>query len=122
MRINKFLASCELGSRRHVEEFVTSGRISVNNKIIKELSFDISDEDEVAFDGKIVKPTSKKVYIMLNKPRCYITSLKDEKDRKVVTALLKKVKDVAFDNNLTQNEVIIKFVEYCVENNVDIKK
>ena len=36
--------------------------------------------------------------------------------------LLKKVKDVAFDNNLTQNEVIIKFVEYCVENDVDIKK
>lgn len=96
MRINKFLASCELGSRRHVEEFVTSGRISVNNKIIKELSFDISDEDEVAFDGKIVKPTSKKVYIMLNKPHCYITSLKDEKDRKVVTDLLKKVKEKVF--------------------------
>lgn len=96
MRINKFLASCELGSRRHVEEFVTSGRISVNNKVIKNLAYDVGDEDIVSFDGKIVKPASKKVYIMLNKPRCYITSLKDEKDRKVVTDLLKNVKEKVF--------------------------
>lgn len=96
MRINKFLASCELGSRRHVEEFVTSGRISVNNKVIKNLAYDVGDEDIVSFDGKIVKPASKKVYIMLNKPHCYITSLKDEKDRKVVTDLLKNVKEKVF--------------------------
>lgn len=96
MRINKYLAMCELGSRRKVEEFVLNGLVSINDKIIKDLSYDVSDNDIVKFKGNIVKPESNKVYIMLNKPRCYITSLKDEKDRKIVTDLLKGVKEKVF--------------------------
>ena len=89
MRINKYLASCELGSRRKVEEFVISGQVKVNDQVITDLAYDIQDNDIVKFKGKIVSPQNKKVYIMLNKPKCYITSLKDEQDRKVVTSLLK---------------------------------
>lgn len=96
MRINKYLATCELGSRRKVEEFVKLGMVKVNDNVITDLSFDVSDGDRVYFKGKILSPQNKKVYIMLNKPKCYITSLKDEKDRKIVTDLLKDVKEKVF--------------------------
>ena len=96
MRINKYLSSCELGSRRKVEEFIKSKEVMVNDSILTDLSYDVKDDDIVKFKGKIVKPQEKKVYIMLNKPKCYITSLKDEKDRKIVTDLLKGVKEKVF--------------------------
>lgn len=92
MRINKYLATCELGSRRKVEEFILNGDISINGKIIKELSYDVKDNDIVKYKGKEVTLQRKKVYIMLNKPKCYITSLKDEQDRKIVTDLVKDIK------------------------------
>ena len=96
MRINKYLSSCELGSRRKVEEFIKSKEILVNGLILDDLSYDAKDGDAIQFRGKVVKPQEKKVYIMLNKPKCYITSLKDEKDRKIVTDLLKGVKEKVF--------------------------
>ena len=96
MRINKYLSSCELGSRRKVEEFIKSKEILVNGLILDDLSYDVKDGDVIQFRGKVVKPQEKKVYIMLNKPKCYITSLKDEKDRKIVTDLLKGVKEKVF--------------------------
>lgn len=91
MRINKFLASCELGSRRKVEEFILKGDVSVNGKVIKELGLDVSENDEVKYKGKRVLPQEKKVYIMLNKPKCYVTTKSDEKDRRIVMDLLKGV-------------------------------
>ena len=96
MRINKYLSSCELGSRRKVEELIKSKEILVNGLILDDLSYDVKDDDVIQFRGKVVKPQEKKVYIMLNKPKCYITSLKDEKDRKIVTDLLKGVKEKVF--------------------------
>lgn len=96
MRINKYLASCELGSRRKVEELILSGKIEVNGKILDNLSYDVQESDVVKYNGKVIHLQEKKVYIMLNKPRCYITSLKDEKDRKVVTDLLKNLKVKVF--------------------------
>lgn len=96
MRINKYLSACELGSRRKVEEFVKSGKISINDTIVSDLAFDVKDSDIVKYNGKILRPQENKVYIMLNKPKCYITSLKDEKDRRVVIDLLKGVKEKVF--------------------------
>ena len=96
MRINKYLAACELGSRRKVEEYILAGKITINGAICKDLAYDVSDNDVVLFNGKEINPIKDKVYIMLNKPKCYITSLKDEKDRRVVTDLLKSVKVKVF--------------------------
>lgn len=96
MRINKYLATCELGSRRKVEEYIKLGQIIINDKIVTDLSFDVKENDKVCFKNRIIKPQSHKVYIMLNKPKCYITSLKDEKDRKVVIDLLKEVNEKVF--------------------------
>lgn len=96
MRINKYLATCELGSRRKVEEFVKLGLIKINGSVVTDLSYDVSEKDRVEYKGKLVKLQTNKVYYMLNKPKCYITSLKDEKDRKVVTQLLKGVTEKVF--------------------------
>lgn len=96
MRINKYLASCELGSRRKVEDYVLQGFVSVNGNIVKDLSLDIRENDVVFFKNKRVKPVNKKVYVMLNKPKCYITSLSDEKGRNVVTNLIKGCKEKIF--------------------------
>ena len=96
MRINKYLATCGLGSRRGVEELITKGDISVNGKVVTDLSYDISSNDLVKYKGKIVSLVEDKVYIMLNKPKCYITSTKDEQGRKIVLDLLKGCKYKVF--------------------------
>ena len=96
MRINKYLASCGLGSRRKVEELIINGKIKVNNIVATDLSINIGDGDKVLYNNKLVSPCEERVYIMLNKPKCYITSLKDEKDRRIVTDLLKGCKYKVF--------------------------
>ena len=96
MRINKYLASCELGSRRRVEEYILKGDISINGNTIKELGYNVLDGDEVRYKGKLLRPQLNKVYIMLNKPKCYITSKSDEKDRKIVMDLIKSCKEEVF--------------------------
>ncbi|MGN0961735.1 MAG: pseudouridine synthase [Christensenellales bacterium] len=96
MRINKYLASCGLGSRRNVEKLIADGLVVVNGKVITDLSTDITEKDKVYFKNKLVTPAEEKVYIMLNKPKCYITSMKDEKNRKIVIDLLKGCKQKVF--------------------------
>ena len=96
MRINKYLASCGLGSRRKVEELILKGFVSLNGQIVKDLAIDIGETDKVCYKNNPVTLIEEKVYIMLNKPKCYITSLKDEKDRKIVTGLLKGCKHKVF--------------------------
>lgn len=96
MRINKYLASCGLGSRRKCESLILEGKIAVDGKVTRELSLDIGENTRVEYLGKVIKPSMRKVYIMLNKPKCYITSLSDEKDRKIVMDLIKNCKDRVF--------------------------
>jgi 23S rRNA pseudouridine2605 synthase len=68
---------------------ILEGRVSVNGKVITELSFFVDEENETVFlDGERIKPESK-VYFLLNKPRGYITTTSDEKGRKKVTDLIK---------------------------------
>lgn len=88
MRINKYLASCGLASRRKVEEYIIDGRIVVNGVVETNLSTDIKDTDVVLFDGRRIIATSKYEYYMINKPKGYISSVKDDRGRKVVTSLI----------------------------------
>ncbi len=88
MRINKFLAQCNLGSRRSVEELIKNGEIVVNGKICKDLGTQITDSDYVKYNGKILKNKSTKIYIALNKPKNYIVSRSDEFGRKTIYELL----------------------------------
>ncbi|MGB9678565.1 MAG: pseudouridine synthase [Thermoanaerobacteraceae bacterium] len=89
-RLQKYLAECGIASRRKCEEYIISGRVKVNNKIIKDLGVKIDPEvDIIKFDGKIVKRNLNLVYIMLNKPVGYITSSKDQFNRPTVLDLVK---------------------------------
>ncbi len=89
IRINKYLAQCNLGSRRKVEEFITNGVIYVNGKICKDLSCKIDPEnDEVKYKNKIISNEEEKFYLMLNKPKGYLVTAKDDFSRKTVFELL----------------------------------
>jgi len=89
MRINKFLAKCNLGSRRAVEKLVKNGEITVNGKLCSDLSTQIDPEnDEVKFKGKKLLLKNENIYLMLNKPKKYLVSSKDAFDRKTVYELL----------------------------------
>ena len=89
-RLQKYMARCGVASRRKCEELILSGKVKVNNKIVNELGVKINSEvDIVSYEGKVIRPEEKKVYIMLNKPEGYITSVKDEKGRKTILDLVK---------------------------------
>ncbi len=89
VRINKFLAQCNLGSRRQVEELITSGKIKVNGVICTELGTQINPaEDKVVMGRKELKIDTELIYVMLNKPKNYLVTTKDEFDRRTVYKLL----------------------------------
>lgn len=92
MRINKYIAYCGIASRRKAEELIIENRVKVNGKIVNELSFQINEaEDKVEVDGKAIGLEEELVYIMLNKPEGYVTTVKDQFDRKSVIDLVKGV-------------------------------
>lgn len=92
MRINKYISSCGIASRRKAEELIIENRVKVNGKIVNELSFQINEaEDKVEVDGKTIGLEEELVYIMLNKPEGYVTTVKDQFDRKSVIDLVKGV-------------------------------
>ena len=89
VRLNKFLAECGIASRRNAEEYILTGRVSVNGKTIVDLATRIdTDKDVVALDGEKIK-TIKKVYYVLNKPKGVVTTTDDEKGRMTVIDLIK---------------------------------
>ena len=86
-RVQKVIAASGICSRRHAEELIKSRRVSVNDKVVEELGFKVSDKDIVKVDGIPLKK-EEKVYYLLNKPRGVITSSKDEKNRRTVVDLI----------------------------------
>ncbi len=89
MRLNRYLSLCGLGSRRGCEVLIQEGRVSINGHVIKDLATQVSDEDRIVADGKPVKAETG-VVIALNKPRGYICSRSDERDRMTIYSLLPK--------------------------------
>lgn len=96
MRINKYLASCELGSRRSVEELILNNKVKVNDILVNNLSFKIFSGDVVKVNNKIVTPQQNKVYIMLNKPKGYITTTNEQFNRPYVLQLLQNVQEKVY--------------------------
>lgn len=89
-RLQKYMARCGVASRRKCEEIITSGRVKVNDIVVNELGAKIDCKIHVvSVDDKIVKPEENKVYIMLNKPEGYVSTVKDEKDRNTILDLVK---------------------------------
>ena len=89
MRLQKYMAHCGAASIRKCEEFIKSGLVKVNDKIVTELGTKIDPNvDRVYLNGKRLTLENKKIYIILNKPIGVVTSASDEKDRKTVTDLV----------------------------------
>jgi len=88
MRINKYIAAAGVVSRRKADDLVKSGNVKVNGVTQSEPGMDILDGDVVAVNGKVISPTKKIEYIVLNKPIGYITSVDDEQNRPIVMDLV----------------------------------
>ncbi len=90
IRLNKYLAMCGVASRRKADELIQQGRVEVNGKVVTQLGLKINPQkDKVTVDGKLVKPEEKLVYIVINKPKDCITTVRDEKGRRTVLDLVK---------------------------------
>lgn len=97
VRLQKYLAACGVASRRKAEEIIASGRVTVNGCVIKEMGVSVDpDKDIVLLDGKKLKKEAKARYIILNKPKGYVTTLKDQFDRADITSLIADVKERVF--------------------------
>jgi 23S rRNA pseudouridine2605 synthase len=93
MPLNKYLAHCGVTSRRDAVSLIIDGKVSVNKKVITQPAFKVSEKDEVIFNGKRLYVTKNLVYILLNKPKDYITTTDDPQNRKTVLQLTKNATD-----------------------------
>ena len=91
IRLQKHLSECGIASRRKAEELIAAGKVRVNGRIASLGDKVDPKRDKVTVSGKTVIAQTQKVYIMLHKPRGFVTTMKDEMDRKCVTDLVKDV-------------------------------
>ena len=96
IRLQKYMAQCGVASRRHSEELIRSGRVRVNGKSVTEMGILVSEKDRVEVDGKRVGKEQKLVYIMLNKPAGYVSTVYDPQGRRTVLDLVQGVEERIF--------------------------
>ncbi|MGZ3594315.1 MAG: pseudouridine synthase [Syntrophales bacterium] len=96
-RLQKIIAAAGISSRRAAEKMIVEGRVTVNDAVVRQLGAraDIS-ADEIRVDGKLILPEESKVYLLLHKPRGYVTKLHDPERRAVVTDLLSGIPERIF--------------------------
>lgn len=87
IRLNKYIANSGICSRREADTFISTGSATVNGKIITEMGYKVKPGDEVRFDDVLISPEAKR-YVLLNKPKNYITTMSDERNRKTVMELI----------------------------------
>ena len=88
MRLNKFLSSCGVASRRKCEEIILAGKVSVNGKVTNVLSTIVNEKvDKVEVDGVAIKLPAQFVYLKMNKPKGYACTASDERGRKTIFVL-----------------------------------
>lgn len=87
IRLNKYIANSGICSRREADNLIQQGLVEVNGKVVTEMGYQVQTSDRVYFDGQPITP-EKNVYVVLNKPKGYISTTKDEKARKTVMDLV----------------------------------
>ncbi len=92
VRINKFIANAGFCSRREADKYIAAGVVKINGKVVTELGTRVMPGDEVLFDGQRVSP-ERLVYLLLNKPKDYITTVSDPQGRRTVMDLVKNACD-----------------------------
>jgi 23S rRNA pseudouridine2605 synthase len=87
IRLNKYIADSGICSRRDADELIASGQIKVNGEVITQMGYKVSRNDAVTYNGKKINP-EKLVYVLLNKPKDFITTTDDPQERKTVMDLV----------------------------------
>jgi 23S rRNA pseudouridine2605 synthase len=87
IRLNKYISNSGICSRREADVFIGAGSATVNGKLITEMGYQVMPGDVVKFDGSLISP-EKKRYVLLNKPKNYITTMDDDRGRKTVMELI----------------------------------
>ncbi len=93
MPLNKYLAHCGVTSRRDAVSLIIDGKVTVNKTVITQPAFKVGEKDDVFFNGKKLFVTKNLVYILLNKPKDYITTTDDPQNRKTVLQLTRNATD-----------------------------
>jgi len=88
VRLNKYIAAAGICSRREADQLISAGLITVNGKSVTELGSKVNPDDEVRYNGERIR-TERKVYLLLNKPKDYVTTTDDPKERKTVMLLIR---------------------------------
>lgn len=86
-RLNKYLADAGIASRREADNLIKAGLVEINGKVVTEMGYKVLPDDQVSFNGSVLTP-EKKVYLVLNKPKGFITTVSDPKARKTVMELV----------------------------------
>jgi len=89
IRLNKYIAAAGICSRREADQLISAGLITVNGKSVTELGSKVNPSDEVKYNGERIR-TERKVYLVLNKPKDYVTTTDDPKERKTVMLLIRE--------------------------------
>ncbi|MAC87344.1 MAG: pseudouridine synthase [Gammaproteobacteria bacterium] len=87
IRLNKFISNSGICSRREADTYIEHGSVTVNGNLVTEMGYKVQANDDVRFDGSSITPEKKK-YVLLNKPKNYITTMDDERGRKTVMELV----------------------------------
>lgn len=88
-RLQKVLAKAGVASRRHSEEMILAGRVGVNGQVVNQLGIKVDPNlDSITVDGRPLPESQGKIYVLLNKPRGYVTTLSDPQNRRIVTDLV----------------------------------
>lgn len=88
IRLNKFISNAGVCSRREADELIAAGEIKVDGKIVKDLGVKVKSNQKVSYKGKILS-SEKKIYVLLNKPKDYVTTMDDPHADKIVIDLVK---------------------------------
>ncbi|MCF8328681.1 MAG: RNA-binding S4 domain-containing protein, partial [Bacteroidales bacterium] len=89
VRLNKYIASTGLCSRREADELIGQGKVKVNGKVVEELGTKVKEGDKVEYKGKVLQQ-EKLQYVLLNKPKDVITTMDDPEGRKTVRDITRK--------------------------------
>ncbi|HIP48935.1 MAG TPA: rRNA pseudouridine synthase [Lutibacter sp.] len=89
IRLNKYIAHAGICSRREADVYIKSGSVTVNGKTITEMGYKVQPDSEVRFDTRLINPEVHR-YVLLNKPKNYITTVEDDRGRRTVMDLIQK--------------------------------